>query len=69
MAVEEEAPPGGVMVVAAAAAVVGMEDEGNSLTVAFWLEIFLWIAGQDLATFFFFFFFLLFFCNYHSALF
>lgn len=48
MVVEEEAPREGVMVVV----VVGMEDEGNSLMVAFWLEIFLWIAGQDFSTFF-----------------
>ena len=49
--VVEEAPQEGVMVVVVVV-VVGMEDEGNSLMVAFWLEIFLWIAGQDLATFF-----------------
>lgn len=41
--VVEEAPRVGVMAVVAAG---GMEDEENSLMVAFWLEIFLWIAGQ-----------------------
>lgn len=51
MVVVEEAPRVGVMVVEVAVA-VGMEGEGNSLMVAFWLEIFLWIAGQDFTTFF-----------------
>lgn len=46
--VVEEAPRVGVMAVVAAG---GMEDEENSLMVAFWLEIFLWIAGQDFTTF------------------